>query len=46
MGMELDKSALEAVGKYQFKPGMKDGRTPVPVMISVEVDFRLNHPAQ
>ncbi len=33
--------ALEAVRKYKFKPAMKDGRTPVPVMITIEVNFRL-----
>jgi hypothetical protein len=38
--MGLDEKALEAVLKYRFKPAMK-GSTPVPVMISVEVNFRL-----
>jgi len=37
----LDQKALEAVRKYRFKPAMKDGKTPVPVMITVEVNFRL-----
>ena len=32
---------MEAVRKYKFKPAMKDGKTPVPVMITVEVNFRL-----
>jgi len=41
LGMGLDQKALEAVSKYKFKPAMKDGKTPVPVMITVEVDFRL-----
>ncbi len=41
LGMGLDEKALEAVRKYKFKPAMKDGRTPVPVMITVEVNFRL-----
>jgi TonB family protein len=41
LGMGLDEKALEAVRKYKFKPAMKDGKTPVPVMITVEVDFRL-----
>jgi TonB family protein len=41
LGMGLDEKALEAVRKYRFKPAMKDGRTPVPVMITVEVNFRL-----
>jgi protein TonB len=41
LGMGLDEKAIEAVRKYKFKPAMKDGRTPVPVMITVEVNFRL-----
>jgi periplasmic protein TonB len=41
LGMGLDEKALEAVRQYRFKPAMKDGRTPVPVMITVEVNFRL-----
>jgi len=41
LGMGLDEKAIEAVKKYKFKPAMKDGRTPVPVMITVEVNFRL-----
>lgn len=41
LGMGLDQKALEAVRKYRFKPALKDGRTPVPVMITVEVNFRL-----
>jgi protein TonB len=40
LGMGLDEKALEAVRKYRFKPAMKDGK-PVPVMITVEVNFRL-----
>jgi protein TonB len=41
LGMGLDEKALEAVRKYKFKPAIKDGKTPVPVMITVEVNFRL-----
>jgi TonB family protein len=41
LGMGLDEKALEAVRKYRFKPAMKEGKTPVPVMITVEVNFRL-----
>ncbi|HTX75749.1 MAG TPA: energy transducer TonB [Terracidiphilus sp.] len=41
LGMGLDEKAMEAVRKYKFKPALKDGRTPVPVMITVEVNFRL-----
>jgi TonB family protein len=40
LGLGLDQKALEAVMKYRFRPAMKNG-TPVPVMISVEVNFRL-----
>ncbi len=41
LGMGLDEKALEAVRKYKFKPAMKNGTTPVPVMVTVEVNFRL-----
>lgn len=41
LGMGLDEKALEAVMKYRFKPAMKDGRTPVPVSLNVEINFRL-----
>jgi TonB family protein len=41
LGMGLDEKAIEAVRKYKFRPAMKDGKTPVPVMITVEVNFRL-----
>jgi periplasmic protein TonB len=41
LGMGLDEKAIEAVRKYRFKPAMKDGKTPVPVMVTVEVNFRL-----
>jgi len=40
LGMGLDEQALKAVRRYRFKPGTKDGK-PVPVMISVAVDFHL-----
>lgn len=36
----LDQNALDAVMKYRFKPAMKAG-VPVPVMITLEVNFRL-----
>jgi len=35
----LDQNALEAVRQYRFKPAMKAGQ-PVPVQVSVEVNFR------
>jgi protein TonB len=41
LGMGLDEKALEAVKKYKFRPAMKQGLGPVPVMITVEVNFRL-----
>jgi protein TonB len=41
LGMGLDEKALEAVRKYRFKPAMKDGKTPVAVILNVEVNFRL-----
>jgi protein TonB len=42
LGMGLDEKAVEAVQKYKFKPAVdqKSGK-PVPVMVSVEVRFRL-----
>lgn len=43
--MGLDEKALEAVRQYKFKPAMKDGKTPVPVSVDVEVNFRLYIPA-
>lgn len=41
LGRGLDEKALEAVRKYRFKPARKKDGTPVPVMITVEVDFHL-----
>jgi len=41
LGMGLDEKAIEAVRKWKFKPAMKDGKTPVPVMMNIEVDFHL-----
>jgi protein TonB len=41
LGMGLDEKALEAVRKYKFRPAMLDGRTPVPVPVNIEVNFRL-----
>jgi TonB family protein len=41
LGMGLDEKAVEAVRKYKFKPAMVDGKTPVSVRITVEVNFRL-----
>jgi TonB family protein len=36
----LDLKAIEAIKKFRFKPALKEG-VPVPVMITVEVNFRL-----
>jgi periplasmic protein TonB len=40
LGMGLDEKALEAVRRWRFEPGMKDGY-PVAVQVNVEVNFRL-----
>ena len=40
LGLGLDQKAIEAIMKWRFKPGTKDGK-PVPVQATVEVNFRL-----
>ena len=41
LGQGLDDSAIQAVMRYRFKPALKDGSRPVPVRITIEVNFRL-----
>lgn len=40
-GYELDGEAVKAANQYRFKPATKEDGTPVPVRITVTVDFRL-----
>ncbi len=40
LGMGLDEQAADAVQKWEFRPGMKNGR-PVAVRVQVDVNFRL-----
>ena len=40
LGFGLDEKAMEAVGQWRFRPGVKDGQ-PVATKANVEVNFRL-----
>jgi TonB family protein len=40
LGLGLDEKAIEAVNKWKFKPGYKDGKA-VTVAATIEVNFRL-----
>lgn len=40
LGMGLDEKAVEAVQKWRFKPGMREGK-PVAAKTSVQIDFHL-----
>jgi TonB family protein len=40
LGLGLDEKAIVAVKQWKFEPARKDNQ-PVPVQVSIEVNFRL-----
>ena len=40
VGLGLDEQALEAIDRWRFRPGSKDGN-PVTVSATIEVNFKL-----
>jgi hypothetical protein len=40
LGLGLDEKAMDAVAKWKFRPGAKDGKA-VTVMALIDVTFRL-----
>jgi TonB family protein len=42
LGMGLDQEAIKAVRQYKFKPALMDRKIPVPVMVTIEVNFKLD----
>jgi TonB family protein len=43
LGFGLDEAALDAVSKWRFRPGTRNGQ-PLPVIAQVEVNFRFETP--